>query len=122
MADRPALVLCGGYGWRTGGHPPPGRGGASAAGWARHPGYVTSGQLAALYRQAEVVVFPSLYEGFGLPAIEALAAGTPLVCSDIPALREVAGEAALYAPADQPGAAGRAASTGCSPTAASGDA
>jgi alpha-1,3-rhamnosyl/mannosyltransferase len=101
MAERPVLVLCGGYGWRT-------RAlrrrveAAVAAGWARHPGYVTSGQLAALYRHAAVVVFPSLYEGFGLPAIEALDAGAPLVCSDIPALREVADEAALYAPADRP--------------------
>jgi glycosyltransferase involved in cell wall biosynthesis len=85
MDDRPILVLCGSYGWRT-----------------SDPGYVTSGQLAALYRQAEVVVFPSLYEGFGLPAVEALAAGTPLVCSDIPALREVASNAALYAPANRP--------------------
>jgi len=101
MEDRPVLVLCGGYGWRTGAIRRQVEA-AVAAGWARHPGYVTSGQLAALYRQAEVVVFPSLYEGFGLPAIEALAAGTPLVCSDIPALREVAAEAALYAPADRP--------------------
>ena len=63
---------------------------------------LTSGQLAGLYRGAQVVVFPSLYEGFGLPAIEALAAGTPLVCSDIPTLREVAADAALYAPVDRP--------------------
>jgi alpha-1,3-rhamnosyl/mannosyltransferase len=101
MQDPPVLVLCGGYGWQTGAIRRQVEA-AIAAGWARHPGYVTSGQLAALYRQAEVVVFPSLYEGFGLPAIEALAAGTPLVCSDIPALREVAGEAALYAPAERP--------------------
>jgi alpha-1,3-rhamnosyl/mannosyltransferase len=101
MEDRPVLVLCGGYGWQTGTIRRQVEA-ATAAGWVWHPGYVTSGQLAALYRQAEVVVFPSLYEGFGLPAIEALAAGTPLVCSDIPALREVAGEAALYAPADSP--------------------
>lgn len=101
MEDRPVLVLCGGYGWRTG-EIRRQVDAAKAAGWALHPGYVTSGQLAALYRQAELVVFPSLYEGFGLPAVEAMAAGTPLVCSDIPALREVAGEAALYAPAERP--------------------
>ena len=101
MPDPPALVLCGGYGWRTDAIRRRVES-AVAAGWAHHPGYVSSGQLAALYRGARVVVFPSLYEGFGLPAIEALAAGTPLVCSDIPALREVAGEAALYAPAHRP--------------------
>jgi glycosyltransferase involved in cell wall biosynthesis len=101
MEDRPVLVLCGAYGWRTGAIRRQVEA-AVAAGWAQHPGYVSSGQLAALYRRAAVVVFPSLYEGFGLPAIEALAAGSPLVCSDIPALREVAGEAALYAPAERP--------------------
>jgi alpha-1,3-rhamnosyl/mannosyltransferase len=101
MPDRPALVLCGGYGWRTGTLRRRVEA-AVAAGWALHPGYVTSGQLAALYRGSAVVVFPSLYEGFGLPAVEAMAAGVPLVCSDIPALREVAGDAALYAPAERP--------------------
>ena len=101
MPHRPVLVLCGRYGWRTGTIRRQVEA-AVAEGWVHHPGYVTSGQLAALYRQAEVVIFPSLYEGFGLPAIEALAAGTPLVCSDIASLREVAGEAALYAPADRP--------------------
>jgi glycosyltransferase involved in cell wall biosynthesis len=48
------------------------------------------------------VLFPSLYEGFGLPAVEAQWAGTPLVCSDLPVLREIAGEAALFAPPDRP--------------------
>ena len=56
----------------------------------RHLGYVTEPQLAALYESARVVLFPSLYEGFGLPAVEAQWAGTPLVCSDLPVLREVA--------------------------------
>jgi glycosyltransferase involved in cell wall biosynthesis len=49
-----------------------------------------------------VVVFPTLYEGFGLPAVEAMAAGTPLVCSDIPVLHEVAGNAALFASPERP--------------------
>jgi glycosyltransferase involved in cell wall biosynthesis len=44
------------------------------------------------------MIYPSWYEGFGLPVLEALAAGVPVVASDIPALREVAGDAALYAP------------------------
>ncbi len=101
MEERPVLLLCGRYGWRTD-EIRRQVGAAEAEGWARHLGYVTPGQLAALYRHAEVVVFPTLYEGFGLPAIEALAAGTPLVCSDIPALREVAGDAARYAPVGRP--------------------
>jgi glycosyltransferase involved in cell wall biosynthesis len=55
-------------------------------------------QLAALYRRASVVVLPSDREGFGLPIVEGMACGTPVIASDIPALREVGGSAALYAP------------------------
>jgi glycosyltransferase involved in cell wall biosynthesis len=55
-------------------------------------------QLAALYRRASVVVLPSDREGFGLPVVEAMACGTPVIASDIPALREVGGAAAMYAP------------------------
>jgi glycosyltransferase involved in cell wall biosynthesis len=55
-------------------------------------------QLAALYRRASVVVLTSDREGFGLPVVEAMACGTPVIASDIPALREVGGTAALYCP------------------------
>ena len=55
-------------------------------------------QLAALYRRAAVVVLPSDREGFGLPVVEAMACGTPVIVSDIPALREVGGTAARYCP------------------------
>jgi glycosyltransferase involved in cell wall biosynthesis len=54
--------------------------------------------LAALYRIASVLLQPSEREGFGLPVIEAMACGTPVVASDVPALREVGGDAALYCP------------------------
>lgn len=101
--ETPPLVLCGKYGWRSGEIEARVRA-AEREGWVVHPGYVTEGALAALYRQAAVVVFPSLYEGFGLPAAEAQHAGAPLVCSDLPVLREVAGEGALFAPADDPAA------------------
>lgn len=53
-------------------------------------------QLDALYRQATAVVIPSLYEGFGLPVIEAMARGCPVVCSDIPVFREVTGGRATF--------------------------
>lgn len=56
--------------------------------WIHWIGNVTDGQMDRLYRAAEVLLYPSIYEGFGLPPLEALARGTPVVVSDIPALRE----------------------------------
>jgi glycosyltransferase involved in cell wall biosynthesis len=54
--------------------------------------------LAGLYRQARAVLVPSEAEGFGLPVIEALACGAPVVASDLPVLREVGADACTYAP------------------------
>ncbi len=62
----------------------------------RFVGYLSDGDLAAYYRHAEAVVYVPLYEGFGLPPLEAMAAGVPVLVSEIPPLREVCGEAALY--------------------------
>ena len=59
------------------------------------PGFVADEDLPALYNLAELFVFPSLYEGFGLPPLEAMACGTPVVTSDRPSLPEVVGEAGL---------------------------
>jgi len=58
-------------------------------------GFVPDKTLAALYRLASVFVFPSLYEGFGLPPLEAMASGTPVVTSNVSSLPEVVGDAAL---------------------------
>ena len=67
------------------------------------PGYVSQETLPLLYNLADVFVFPSLYEGFGLPPIEAMACGVPVVCSDGGALPEVTGDAALRVdPSDTP--------------------
>ena len=64
-------------------------------------GYVAGGALPALLRQASAVVYPSLEEGFGLPALEALACGAPLVTTSGSAMEEVAtGAALLVAPGD----------------------
>ncbi len=102
-ADPPTLVLCGRLGWKTEALE---RAFASAAaeGWLVHCGYLPDEQVAALYRGALVVVLPSIYEGFGLPAVEAMTAGAPVIMSDLPVLREVAGEAASYVPPEDAGA------------------
>jgi glycosyltransferase involved in cell wall biosynthesis len=59
-------------------------------------GFVDSADLPALYAGAKALVFPSLYEGFGLPVLEALACGTPVITSKAGSLAEVSGQAALY--------------------------
>ena len=88
------LVLVGGDGWgmeevfkQLDGHEIKGR--------VHFPGYVTDEQLKALYQRASVYVHPSLYEGFGLTVLEAMAAGCPVVTSNVYSLPEVAGDAAL---------------------------
>jgi len=58
-------------------------------------GYAKTEEMVALYNLADVFVFPSLYEGFGLPPLEAMACGTPVVVSNISSLPEVVGDAGL---------------------------
>jgi glycosyltransferase involved in cell wall biosynthesis len=60
-------------------------------------GYVPKEELVRLYQSAACLVFPSRYEGFGLPVVEAMACGTPVVAAPEPALQEVAGDAAVFA-------------------------
>ncbi len=62
--------------------------------YVRWIGYVDEADKPSLYRLADVFVYPSNYEGFGLPVIEAMASGTPVVARDIPVMREIAGDAA----------------------------
>lgn len=63
--------------------------------YVRFLGYVPEATLAVMYRLAGVFVFPSLYEGFGLPPLEAMASGTPVVASNVSSLPEVTGDAAV---------------------------
>jgi glycosyltransferase involved in cell wall biosynthesis len=67
------------------------------------PGFLPEQDLCLWYNAADGFVYPSLFEGFGLPVAEAMASGAPVICSDAPSLQEVAGDAALIVPAqDQP--------------------
>lgn len=63
------------------------------------PGFLPEQELCLWYNAASGFVYPSLFEGFGLPVLEAMASGTPVICSDAPSLQEVAGDAALIVPA-----------------------
>ena len=67
-------------------------------------GFVPDATLAILYRLARVFVFPSLYEGFGLPPLEAMASGTPVITSNVSSLPEVVGDAAMLIDPYQPDA------------------
>lgn len=84
------LVLAGGKGW---GNDPISK---TAPEWILPLGYVSDRQLVALYKHAEVFIFPSLYEGFGIPVSEALLFGCPVVATDIPELHEAGNHTAIY--------------------------
>ena len=102
-ADAPPLVLAGhitdaARAWVTRASEPP------LAGHVTFAGYVSDDERRALYARAVAVAVPSLDEGFGLPALEAMACGVPVVVSPVGALPEVVGDAGLYAAPDAPAA------------------
>lgn len=76
--------------------------------WVDLRGWLTRDELEALYASSAAVVFPTLFEGFGLPVLEGMERGCPVICSDIPVLREVGGEAARYFDPLEPPAIARA--------------
>jgi len=100
------LVIVGQAGW----HGDEVLGSALKSPWGRDivfPGFVPDADLVELYNGAAAFVYPSLYEGFGLPLLEAMACGTPVICSNVASLPEVAGDAAIQVdPTDVAGLAG----------------
>ncbi|MDH7485405.1 MAG: glycosyltransferase family 1 protein [Anaerolineae bacterium] len=98
LPSAPGLVIAGGKGWLYEGIFAAAE--KSGGGRVRFLGFVPDEALPALYTLAELFVYPSLYEGFGLPPLEAMACGTPVVCSDRPSLPETAGDAALMVDAE----------------------
>ncbi len=68
---------------------------ATREGWLKYLGFISQDDLPLLYSAARVFTFPSHYEGFGLPVLEAMASGVPVVCSNAASLPEIAGDAAL---------------------------
>lgn len=97
MAQLPAsikLVCAGWVGWGQGMEKSPQA--ASLKDRIIFTGYVSDADLALLYAGARVFVYPSFYEGFGLPVLEAMACGCPVVCANTASLPEVAGNASIY--------------------------
>ncbi|MDI9892087.1 glycosyltransferase family 4 protein [Microbacterium sp. IEGM 1404] len=92
-ASRPVLTISGSHG------DDPLRAVAADLGiekWVDLRGWLTQDEVENLYRTSAAVVFPTLFEGFGLPVLEGMERGCPVICSDIPVLREVGGDAVRY--------------------------
>lgn len=89
------LVIVGGWGWRS--HDVRRRlWKRDTYGWVHQLGYVDAHDLPVVYRSAQATIFPSIYEGFGLPILESFASGTPVITSHTASMPEVGGDAAIY--------------------------
>lgn len=99
LKSRFPLVLAGGSGWENKAlHDEIEK--AAGKGWLRHLGFVDERLLGELYAGSALFIYPSIYEGFGLPPIEAMACGVPVIVADRSCLPEVCGDAARYVDPD----------------------
>ncbi|HEY8644073.1 MAG TPA: glycosyltransferase family 1 protein [Candidatus Dormibacteraeota bacterium] len=119
MRRRPPLVVAGGFGW--GFEATRQRMARLASAGLRHLGEVEPADLPALYSLATALAHPAWYEGFGLTPLEAMACGTPVVCSNTSSLPEVVGEAALMVDPGDAGAWRRALERVCEDPALAGE-
>lgn len=97
IKDEYSLVLAGGKGWKSEKSQRSIDDAIAAKENVIHVGYIDQADSPAFFQNASLFVMPSIYEGFGMPILEAMAGNTPVVASDIPVLRETGGNAALYA-------------------------
>lgn len=99
LKDRPPLILAGGKGWDT---DPVFEAvdRLKLASDVSFPGFIAADEIHFWYNCAEAFIYPSVFEGFGLPVLEAMACGTPVIVSDASSLPEVAGDAGLRVPPD----------------------
>ena len=94
LRARYPLVMAGSPGWRSE-HTHARMARAASAGWLHYLRYVPQADLPALYAGARLFAYPSLYEGFGLPVLEAMASGVPVLTSNVSSLPEVVGDVAM---------------------------
>ena len=99
MRDRPDLVVVGAWGWH---YEPIREQMARLGGGLHHLDGLDPSELPAVYNLARVLAHPAWYEGFGLPPLEAMACGTPVIVSDRSSLPEVVADAGLIVPAGEP--------------------
>lgn len=93
--DTPPLVIAGGSGWKNSEiYAEVEQRGLSER--IRFTGFVSDAELVALYNRAELFLFPTIYEGFGLPVIEAMACGCPVITTRVSSIPEVGGDAVVY--------------------------